>query len=95
MHGHLIIITLGSYSALSQVSPLQVHFIIKLKQPTSKHTLETHKSVIKHSPLPPIYTHAYIRTHMHANTWACFAVFPTVDILLQFSKCTDRDFLSY
>ena len=43
--------------ALSQVSHRRVHFILKLKQPTTKHSITIHTFVIRHRPPPSIDTH--------------------------------------
>ena len=72
---------------------ITAHFIIKLKQPTSKHKISIHKFLIKHLPTPPHPQHTC--THADTQTQAYFAVFLTFVILLSFGICTDSCFLSY
>ena len=61
-------------STLSQVSPRCVHFIIKIKQPTSKHTTlscTNLSSNIPPSPFPYTYIHMHVYLCMHMSTHTC------------------------
>ena len=68
----IMIITVGSYNALSQMSPWRVHFIFKLKTTDTKtHYTNINKFVIKRCPPLPIHTHtcAYKRvSHICTET---------------------------
>ena len=58
---------MGSWSALSHVSPRHVHFIIKLKQLTSKGTILTSTNLL--SNIAPQYRHMHVLSHTHMHIY--------------------------
>ena len=58
---------MGSWSALSHVSPRHVHFIIKLKQLTSKGTILTSTNLLTN--IAPQYRHMHVLSHTHMHIY--------------------------